>query len=344
MRRALSVVLAVLLVCGLVLASAVSGLITLPQFDLASFLSNSRQVATPAGEPPSAQPSLTPGNERTPGGTVEVASAHRTDRPGERQPTASVPLKIEVARVDPDGATVLAGRAPADSKVTLSADGATLATATASSDGQWSTVVTKRFPPGRLDISIAAETPSGSMQGPVLTVMVPKGTGLAELTVTPAGPRPVLPPKAAAPESRAIGELAALVERARESGGQNKESFGRAPTAVPVPITFVTGEATMTPQGLRAADLLVEYVRIMAPRTMTLSGHADMRGGDEYNLELSRLRLEAIEQHLRNHGYVGRLSLLPKGKSEPFAGIDRTSAAHDAVLQADRRVELRLIE
>lgn len=347
MRRAVSVVIAIVVVCGVVLASALSGLITLPQLDLASFLSGNRttvaepeeRLRTPESVVSKAAPSANAG---------EVASAIGAGQQADnkRPPTAAAAaVKIEVARIDPDGATVLAGRAPARSKVTLQTGGETLATATASEDGQWSAVVTKRFSPGQLDISITAEAPSGAaIKGPVLTVVVPKGTVLADLPVAPAGPRPVLPPKAPLAESRAINELAALVERARESGGQNQESIIRASSAVPVPITFVTGEATMTLQGMRAADLLVEYVRIMAPKTMTLSGHADMRGGDDYNLELSRQRLEAIEQYLRKHGYAGRLSLLPKGKSEPFAGIDRTSTAHEAVLQADRRVELRLVE
>jgi outer membrane protein OmpA-like peptidoglycan-associated protein len=229
--------------------------------------------------------------------------------------------------------------------VTLFANGEAIATVTASQDGQWSAVVTRRFPPGPLELAIAADNRrGGSARGPILTVIVPKGSGLAELTAAPARSRPILPSKAPPGGSRALGELAALVERARASSGQDKESAARGPAVVPVPITFVTGEATMTPEGLHAADLLVEYVRIMAPKAMTLSGHADVRGGDAYNVELSRQRLEAIERHLRSNGYAGRLSLLPKGKSEPFMGIDRHTATHEAILQADRRVELRLVE
>lgn len=338
MRRALSLVLAVVLACGVVFASTLGGLITLPPFDLASFFSGNKQ----AGEAPSAAAPPGAKDERASGraSADQSAAVAPAARPEANTPAATP--KIEVARVDPDGASVLAGRAPAESKVTLYANGEAIATVTASPDGQWSAVVTKTFPPGPLEFSIAAEAPSGgNTRGPILKVEVPKGTGLAELTATPATPRPILPPKAPPGDSHAINQLAALVEQAKASGGQ---SGGQVPAMVPVPITFVTGEATMTAEGHRAADLLVEYVRIMAPKAMTLSGHADDRGGDAYNVELSRQRLEAIENYLRTRGYAGRLSLLPKGKSEPFMGIDRHSAAHAAILQADRRVELRLVE
>ena len=42
--------------------------------------------------------------------------------------------------------------------------------------------------------------------------------------------------------------------------------------------------------------------------------------------------------------FYSQFSLQPKGKSEPYAAIDRRSLSADAVLQADRRVELRLVE
>jgi outer membrane protein OmpA-like peptidoglycan-associated protein len=134
-----------------------------------------------------------------------------------------------------------------------------------------------------------------------------------------------------------------MVERARTMSTEGDSPRPEA-NVVPVPITFVTGEATMTPEGTRAAHLLVEYVRIMKPRTIILSGHADVRGGEEYNLDLSRQRLEAIRSILRENGYTGELSLLAKGKSEPYQGIDRKSASLQEIYQADRRVELRLAE
>jgi outer membrane protein OmpA-like peptidoglycan-associated protein len=109
-----------------------------------------------------------------------------------------------------------------------------------------------------------------------------------------------------------------------------------------VPITFVTDDTTLTPDGARAASLLSEYLRLKRPAGITLSGHADARGSDDYNMELSQRRLEAIQSFLRAAGYSGELSLVPRGKREPYLGIDRDRLAQSEIYQADRRVELRL--
>ena len=115
-----------------------------------------------------------------------------------------------------------------------------------------------------------------------------------------------------------------------------------AQVPIPVPITFMTDEVELTPDGSRAAALLAEYLRLKRPQGISLSGHADTRGADGYNMELSKRRLEAIERYLRQAGYTGNLSLTPKGKREPYLGIDRTRLSQQEVFQADRRVELRL--
>jgi outer membrane protein OmpA-like peptidoglycan-associated protein len=115
-----------------------------------------------------------------------------------------------------------------------------------------------------------------------------------------------------------------------------------AQVPIPVPITFMTDDTELTPDGTRAAALLAEYLRLKRPEGISLSGHADARGDDDYNMDLSKRRLEAIERYLRQAGYTGSLSLIPKGKREPYLGVDRNSLSLNEVYQADRRVELRL--
>jgi outer membrane protein OmpA-like peptidoglycan-associated protein len=117
-----------------------------------------------------------------------------------------------------------------------------------------------------------------------------------------------------------------------------------AQVPIPVPITFTTDDTELTPDGMRAAALLAEYLRLKRPEGISLSGHADARGPDGYNMDLSKRRLEAIEYYLRQAGYTGSLSLVPKGKSEPYLGVDRTRLSLNEVYQADRRVELRLTQ
>ncbi|MFZ0853589.1 MAG: hypothetical protein WAO08_30885, partial [Hyphomicrobiaceae bacterium] len=67
---------------------------------------------------------------------------------------------------------------------------------------------------------------------------------------------------------------------------------------------------------------------------------ADERGTDVYNIELSRRRLLVVADYLRDSGFAGKLELIPKGRSEPYTGIDRRSLPREEAFQLDRRVEL----
>ena len=112
---------------------------------------------------------------------------------------------------------------------------------------------------------------------------------------------------------------------------------------IPVPIMFVYNEAELTPEGQRGVDLLLEYVKLERLPSIELSGHADERGTDDYNMDLSRERLETVQRILREGGYEGQLKLSPKGKAEPFMGVDRTKFTQEALFQLDRRVELHIV-
>ena len=114
------------------------------------------------------------------------------------------------------------------------------------------------------------------------------------------------------------------------------------PVAVPVPIQFVYGEATFTAEGQDAAALLLEYIKLKNPERLSMTGHADERGSDSFNLDLSRRRLEAVAAYLRDNGYRGTFALSPKGRSEPFQGVDRSRFSREALYQLDRRVEFTL--
>lgn len=121
-----------------------------------------------------------------------------------------------------------------------------------------------------------------------------------------------------------------------------QESAPAEQTVIPVPIMFVYNEAKLTPDGERAAALLLEYLKLKKLSAVELTGHADERGSDAYNLDLSRERLDAVAEILKDGGYMGSLKLTPKGKSEPYMGVDRSAYSGEALFQLDRRVELRL--
>jgi outer membrane protein OmpA-like peptidoglycan-associated protein len=215
---------------------------------------------------------------------------------------------FDVVRIQPGGVSVLAGRAPPNSVVSVLANGQPVATAQAQSDGNWSLATEKNFEPGKLELSLTAQEHDGGakMQGQAIAMSVSGPTVAASA-----------PPV--------------------EKSSTPRSSF-------PVPVKFVYGEAAFTDEGETAAAKLAEFIRQRRLETVTLSGHADERGSDSYNMDLSRRRLQAIAQYLRDHGFAGKLVLEPKGKSEPFTGINRSSLPKEAVYAFDRRVELHLTQ
>jgi outer membrane protein OmpA-like peptidoglycan-associated protein len=127
---------------------------------------------------------------------------------------------------------------------------------------------------------------------------------------------------------------------ASQRAAQQAKAEPSAP--IPVPIMFVYNEATLTADGERAARLLLEYLTLKRYSAIELTGHADERGTYEYNMDLSRDRLTTVASLLKSGGYHGDLSLIPKGKSAPYAGVDRKQYTGEALFQLDRRVELRV--
>lgn len=111
-------------------------------------------------------------------------------------------------------------------------------------------------------------------------------------------------------------------------------------TRVPIPVTFHTGSAEFTDKGLRAVDDMSEYLKIQNSEKITIVGHTDPRGEEQYNFELSRKRVEAVERFLRDRGFAGDINLVAKGESERFPVDDQSAFTQAQRWQLDRRVEL----
>jgi outer membrane protein OmpA-like peptidoglycan-associated protein len=229
------------------------------------------------------------------------------DKESTREPsTPSVPT-FDALQISPDGTSVFAGRAPPKSHVTVLANQRPIATATANEDGEWVAVVNEKIEAGDHQFSLTARL---RQDGPSTYGQIVRRTVAASPVKT-----------------------AALA-----GSGQSV-----SPVALPRPITFVYDQAAFTTEGRRAAELLANYLRSRQQQTITLSGHADERGSDRYNLELSQQRLDAVARYLRENGIVAKFVLVPKGRSEPFAGFDRRLLAREDALQLDRRVEMRSV-
>ena len=265
---------------------------------------------------------------------------------------------LNIARVSPNGPSVFAGTAAPFAQVTVLDNTTAVASTTANANGDWSLVTEYKFADTDPKISVRAADPSA------------KNTLAAPAMLDSTSPSTAAIADQAPPAVRLLKEFEGVVATAREEAKQRdaassvKEGTADEPastepsaqaamgspsnssrpslTSTPVPMTFVYNEATLTPEGRKAARLLLEYLTLKKFGSVTLSGHADERGLPDYNMELSRQRLISIEHLLRDGGYQGKLDLLPKGATEPFKGVDRSRYPREELLQLDRRVELRV--
>jgi outer membrane protein OmpA-like peptidoglycan-associated protein len=211
-------------------------------------------------------------------------------------------LSFDVVSVDPQGTSVFAGQAPINSRVSIQANGRELARTTADETGAWALATERKLAPGEYEFKLSAQAPQqDEIAGPSVRLAV-------------ASP---LPPA--------------------DSGAQAEATTSKSAQA---PITFLYNDTTFTTEGRRAADSLAKHLIAERPAIVSLSGHADERGSDQYNMELSRRRLTVVADYLRENGFAGKLELIPKGRSAPYMAVDRQALAKEDLFQLDRRVEL----
>jgi outer membrane protein OmpA-like peptidoglycan-associated protein len=211
-------------------------------------------------------------------------------------------LSFDVVSVDPQGTSVFAGQAPINSRVSIQANGRELARTTADETGAWALATERKLAPGEYEFKLSAQAPQqDEIAGPSVRLAV-------------ASP---LPPA--------------------DSGAQAEATTSQSAQA---PITFLYNDTTFTTEGRRAADSLAKHLIAERPAIVSLSGHADERGSDQYNMELSRRRLTVVADYLRENGFAGKLELIPKGRSAPYLAVDRQALAKEDLFQLDRRVEL----
>ena len=99
-------------------------------------------------------------NDNAPAPQVNVATPETLAR--KTQIAADPTLSIEIARVKPDGAAVVAGSAPPVAVISVFEDKILLGKTTADANGEWVVVLEKRLGPGQHLISVAAELEDGS--------------------------------------------------------------------------------------------------------------------------------------------------------------------------------------
>jgi OOP family OmpA-OmpF porin len=94
--------------------------------------------------------------------------------------------------------------------------------------------------------------------------------------------------------------------------GAAKEAKGQAPLL----ITFVPDSAELMPSAKGALDVVARALRSekLAGASFRIEGHADPRGGDEYNMQLSTRRAESVVDYLVQQQGIPADRLQPVGK------------------------------
>ncbi len=101
------------------------------------------------------------------------------------------------------------------------------------------------------------------------------------------------------------------------------------------PVQFEFNEAGLTDDARSRLEALANCIKQENAR-VRLEGHADERGTEEYNLQLSNRRAESVKRYLVNMGVsAGQLTTVGYGENRPAQ-----SGSNESAWSANRRVEL----
>lgn len=104
-------------------------------------------------------------------------------------------------------------------------------------------------------------------------------------------------------------------------------------------IFFDTNKATIKPKSRTKLNNAAKVLKQFPTVKLEISGHTDSRGGDEYNMDLSGMRAEAVRRYLVDRGVDGdQLETRGAGEEEPRDSNDTKSGR-----AKNRRIEFRLL-
>ncbi len=265
---------------------------------------------------------------------VATASAPPVRTDGREPPESDAPHQFDVALVQPKGTSVFAGRSKPNSRVAIYADGELIGFAVTDQNGEWVLTTNRVFAKTdpKLTVEENATTQLAShMSGSGDKTLPSSAPGGAQLLETLK--QRLLTVSAINMDQPAEADMAFLPKLKPEVSGRE---------VLPVPIQFVFREASFTDDGRKAAQLLLQYLLALKPSFVKMTGHADERGTHDFNMDLSARRLDAVAAFLREGGFKGKMQLMPKGDTEPFAAVDRANTPAEVLYDLDRRVELIL--
>ena len=103
-------------------------------------------------------------------------------------------------------------------------------------------------------------------------------------------------------------------------------------------VLFDVNKSTLKAGGMHEVQKLAQYLQANPQRTVSIEGHTDSTGGDEYNMKLSEARAESVKGALVRNGIgADRIQTQGFGKTAPVADNDSPAGR-----QMNRRVEIVL--
>jgi outer membrane protein OmpA-like peptidoglycan-associated protein len=135
-------------------------------------------------------------------------------------------------------------------------------------------------------------------------------------------------------------EAAAAAERARQLEAEladlQAQQTERGIVLTLGDVLFDTAQATLKAGAASTVDRLAQFMRDYPDRRVMIEGHTDSRGSDEFNLDLSERRADAVRDALVERDIdAGRIRSVGLGETYPVASNDS-----DAGMQQNRRVEI----
>jgi len=133
-------------------------------------------------------------------------------------------------------------------------------------------------------------------------------------------------------------QQAKLRERLLNAGVQVERDGDNIYLIMPSDVTFAVNQSDIKPGFYQTLNAVAEVFDEFDKTTITVAGHADSTGPEEYNMQLSQQRALSVSNYLAAQGVAPqRLSSIGFGESRPIA--DNGTEAGRA---ANRRVEITI--
>lgn len=133
-------------------------------------------------------------------------------------------------------------------------------------------------------------------------------------------------------------QQAKLRERLVNAGVQVQRDGDNIHLIMPSDVTFDTAQSDIKSSFYQTLNAVAEVLSHYDKTTITVAGHADSRGAEDYNMDLSQRRALSVANYLASHGVdQARLNSIGYGESRPIGDNSTTDGQ-----TLNRRVEITI--